>query len=202
MFRNRTGTQREDIGNWTIGESDKLSLKYPSHWDVDVSDSRFDNYELIFTGKTSKSSIRVSDEAIKTTNKVFLKANDPQGYFDIYMMQNSPLPSTAQKIETYPKGKVSIAGLPAYSELYIDDKEEAVLISMAFQEGNDRHYTVFAASPSSNYDKLEPTILEIIKSITPKTMQKPPIGEFDISSNNTNVADKSNKKQPSFMTIE
>ena len=135
--------QVDNAGNWTIGESDKLSFKYPSQWDVNVSDSRFDNYELIFTDKASKSSIRVSDEAIKTTNKIFVKANNPQGYFDIYMMQNSPLPSTAQKIETYPKGKVSIAGLPAYSELYLDDKEYAVLISMAFQQGNDRHYTVF-----------------------------------------------------------
>jgi hypothetical protein len=118
------------------------------------------------------------------------------------MMQNSPLSSNAQKIETYSKGKVSIAGLPAYSELYLDDKEYAVLISMAFQEGNDRHYTIFSTSPSSNYDKLEPTILEIIKSITPKTMQKVPSGEVEISSNNTNAGDKPNKKQPSFMTSE
>jgi hypothetical protein len=28
---------------------------------------------------------------------------------------------------------------------------------------------VFSASPASNYDKLEPTMLEIIKSIIPKT---------------------------------
>ena len=113
---------KDSTRNWINGESDKLSFKYPSHWDVNVSDSRFDNYELIFTDKTSKSSIRVSDEAIKTTNKIFLTANNPQGYFDIYMMQNSPLPSTAQKIETYPKGKVTIAGLQAYSELYLDEK--------------------------------------------------------------------------------
>ena len=51
--------------NWINGESDKLSFKYPSNWDVDISDSRFDNYEFIFTDKTSKSSIRISDEAIK-----------------------------------------------------------------------------------------------------------------------------------------
>ena len=192
----------DSTSNWINGESDKLSFKYPSNWDVNVSDSRFDNYELIFNDRTSKSSIRVSDEAIKTTNKIFLTANNSQGYFDIYMMQNSPLPSTAQKIETYPKGKVTIAGLPSYSELFLDDKEYAVLISMAFQQGNDRHYTVFSASPSSNYDKLELTILEIIKSITPKTTEKLPTGGFEIASNNTNPGDESKKRQPSFMTSE
>ena len=54
---------------------------------------------------------------------------------------------------------------------------------MAFQEGNDRHYTVFSASPSSNYDKLEPTMLEIIKSITPKTNQKPLVEDGEIPPN-------------------
>ena len=127
----------DSTSNWINGESDKLSFKYPSNWDVNVSDSRFDNYELIFNDRTSKSSIRVSDEAIKTTNKIFLRGNNSQGYFDIYMMQNSPFPSTAQKIETYPQGKVTIAGLQAYSELYLDN-EYANLISLAFQKGNDR----------------------------------------------------------------
>lgn len=88
------------------------------------------------------------------------------------MMSNLPLSSNAQKIEPYPKGKVSIAGLPAYSELYLD-QGYAILISLAFPEENDRHYTVFSASPASNYDKLEPTMLKIIKSITPKTIQNP-----------------------------
>ena len=87
-------------------------------------------------------------------------------------MSNSPLSLYSKKIETYPKGKVVIAGLPTYSELYLD-QGYAYLISLAFPKGNDRHYTVFAASPSSNYDKVEPIILEIIKSITPKTIQKP-----------------------------
>jgi hypothetical protein len=122
-----------------------------------------------------------------------LRANNPQGYFDIYMMQNSPLPSNTQKIETYPKGKVSIAGLPALSELYLDEKKNAILISMAFQEGNDRHYTVFSISPSSTYDNIEPIILEIIKSITPKSIQKSS-NEFEISSNNTNPDDESKKR--------
>jgi hypothetical protein len=193
-----------NTGNWTTGEgeSDKLSFKYPSNWNVNVSDSRFDNYEIVFTDKASKSSIRVSDEAIETTNKVFLTANDPQGYFDIYMMQNSPLPSNTQKIETYSKGKVSIAGLPALSELYLDEKENAILISMAFQEGNDRHYTVFSTSPSSTYDNIEPIILEIIKSITPKNIQKTSNEGLEISSNNTNPDGESKKRQPSFMKSE
>jgi len=180
--------------NWINGESDKLSFKHPSNWDVNVSDSRFDNYELIFIDKTSKSSIRVSDEAIETTNKIFLTANNPQGYFDIYMMQNSPLPSTAQKIETYPKGKVTIAGLQAYSELYLDN-EYANLISLAFQKANDRQYIVLSRSPSSQYDNLEPTMLEIIQSITPKTIQKPSDREVEILSNNTDSGDFVNHNQ-------
>ena len=184
---------KDSTSNWINGESDKLSFKYPSNWDVNVSDSRFDNYELIFTDKTSTSSILVSDEAIKTTNKIFLTANNSQGYFDIYMMQNSPLPSTAQKIETYPKGKVTIAGLPTYSELYIDN-EYANLISLAFQKGNDRHYIVLCRSPSSNYDNQEPTIIEIIKSITPKTIQKSSDREVEILSNHKDSGDLVNNQ--------
>ena len=95
--------------------------------------------------------------------------NDPEKYLNIYMMNYSSLSTYARLIEEYPKVKVSIAGLPAYSELYLD-KGYAVLISVTFQEGNDRHYTIFSASPSSNYDKLESTMLEIIKSITPKPL--------------------------------
>ena len=159
--------QEESTVNWTTGESEKLSFKYPNQWEVNVSDSRFDNYELLFWNQANNASIQVSDEAISAMNK-FLLGNNPEGYLDIYMMNNSPLSSDASKIETYPKGKVSIAGIPAYSELYLDQKY-AILISLAFPEGNDRHYTILAASPSSNYDKLEPTMLEIIKSISPKT---------------------------------
>src|SRR5215207_5379367 len=33
--------QVENTGNWIKGESDKLSFKYPSNWDVNVSDNRF-----------------------------------------------------------------------------------------------------------------------------------------------------------------
>ena len=163
--------QENNIGNWRIGASDKLSFKYPSQWNVNVSDSRFDNYELLFRDQANNATIQVSDEAISATNK-FLMGNDPQKYLDIYMMSNSPLSSDNRKIETYPKGKVPIAGLPAYSELYLD-QGYAILISLAFPEGNDRHYTVFSASPASNYDKLEPTMLEIIKLITPKAIQNP-----------------------------
>ena len=57
---------KDSTRNWINGESDKLNFRYPSNWEVNVSSSRFDNYELIFTDKVSKSSIRVSDEAIKT----------------------------------------------------------------------------------------------------------------------------------------
>ena len=177
--------QVENTGNWIIGESDKLNFMYPNNWNVNVSDSRFDNYELLFQDQASNSSIRVSDEAISTTNKI-LHGNNPERYFDSYMMQNLSLSSDASKIETYPKGKVSIAGLPAYSELYLD-KGNAILISLAFQEGNERHYTVFSKSPSSQYDSLEPRMLEIIKSITPKTIQKPSDVQFEISSNNTDA---------------
>ena len=184
---------KDSTRNWINGESDKLNFRYPSNWEVNVSDSRFDNYEVIFRDKGSDSSIRISDEAISTTNKIFLTANNSQGYFDIYMMQNSPLPSTAQKIETYPKGKVTIAGLPSYSELYLDN-EYANLISLAFQKGNDRQYIVLSRSPSSNYENLEPTMLEIIKSIKPKTIQKPSDGEVEIISNNTNSGDLSNNQ--------
>jgi len=100
--------QEDNIGNWTIGESDKLSFKYPNHWNVNVSDSRFDNYELLFRDQASNATIQVSDEAISATNK-FLMGGDPQKYLDMYMMSNSPLSSDNRKIETYPKGKVSIA---------------------------------------------------------------------------------------------
>ena len=177
--------QQDPFRNWIIGESDKLNFKYPSHWDVKISDSRFDDYELIFRDKAGNSSIRVSDEAISTTNKI-LHGNNPERYFDVYMMQNLSLSSDASKIETYPKGKVSIAGLPAYSELYLD-QENAILISLAFQKENDRHYTVIAKSISSTYDSLEPTMLEIIKSITPKTIQKPSNVQLKIGSNITDI---------------
>lgn len=40
--------QVENTGNWIIGESDKLNFMYPNNWNVNVSDSRFDNYELLF----------------------------------------------------------------------------------------------------------------------------------------------------------
>ncbi len=159
--------QLEDTGNWIKGESDNLSFMYPSHWNVDVSDSRFDDYELVFRDKASNASIKVSDEAIKPSDKSHIELGQ-QRYVDVYMMFNLPLSSDANKIDTYPKGKVSIAGLPAYSELYFD-KGYAILVSLAFPEGNDRHYTVFSSSLSSKYDKLEPIMLEIIKSITPKT---------------------------------
>jgi SLAP domain-containing protein len=183
---------KDSSRNWINGESDKLSFKYPSHWDVDISDSRFDNYELIFTDKVSNSSIRVSDEALSSANKILYR-NNTERYSNTYMMQHSPLSTDSSKIDTYPKGKVSIAGLPAYSELYLD-QGNAILISLAFQEGNDRHYTVVSRSPSSNYDNLEPTMLEIIKSITPKTIQKQSDQEVEILSNNTNSDDLGDKK--------
>jgi hypothetical protein len=159
--------QVKDSENWIIGESDKLSFKYPSHWNVNVSDSRFDNYELIFTDKVTNASIQVSDEAIKPIDKIYMH-NGAEGYVDMYMKYNLPLSSDSSRIDTYHKGKVSIAGLPAYSELYLD-QGNAILISLAFPEGNDRHYTVVSKSPSSKYDQLEPIMLEIIKSITQKT---------------------------------
>ncbi len=185
--------QVENTRNWIIGESGKLSFMYPSHWNVNVSSSRFDNYELLFRDKASNASIQVSDEAIKPTEKVFMRT-DPKEYVDFYMKFNLPLSSDASKIETYPKGKVSIAGLPAYSELYLD-KGYAILISLAFPEGNDRHYTVFSASPSSKYDKLEPIMLEIIKSITPKTIQKPSDQEIEIPSNNTDFGNNQDAEE-------
>src|SRR5688500_17146238 len=77
--------QENNNRNWKIGASDKLSFKYPSQWNVNVSDSRFDNYELLFRDQANNATIQVSDEAISTTNK-FLMGNDPQKYLDIYMM--------------------------------------------------------------------------------------------------------------------
>jgi plastocyanin len=174
---------KDSARNWTKGESDTLSFTYPSNWNVNISDSRFDNYELLVRDKASNASIQVSDEAIKPEDKVYIE-NGPEEYVDMYMKYNLPLSSDADKIDTYPKGKVSIAGLPAYSELYLD-QGNAILISLAFQEGNDRHYTVFSASPSSEYDNLEPTMLEIIKSIMPKTVQKSLEREVEIPFNNT-----------------
>ena len=90
---------------------------------------------------------------------------------------------------------MTIAGLPAYSELYLDDKEYAILISLAFPEGNDRHYIVFSASPVSNYDNLEPTMLEIIKSINSKTIQKSLDREIGIPSNSTDLGNNQVKEQ-------
>jgi hypothetical protein len=180
----------ESSKNWINGESNKLSFKYPSHWDVNISNSRFDNYELIFTDKASNSSIQVSDEALSPGNKI-LHGTNLERYFSIYMLQHSPLSKDSNKIDTYPEGKISIAGLPTYSELYLD-QEYAILVSLAFQEGSDRHYTVIAKSPSSNYDNLEPIMLEIIKSITPKTIEKPVEREKEIPSNNTNSIDLGN----------
>ena len=165
--------QEDNPGNWTTGASDKFSFKYPNHWEVNVSDSRFDHYEVLFSEPTTNASITVSDEAINDMYNLY-KYN-PEGYVDSYMTNVlSKSPEDARKIETYPKGNFSIAGIPAYSELYVgEDSRYAVLISLAFQENNERHYTIFASSPESNYDELEPIILEIIKSITPKTIQKP-----------------------------
>ena len=164
--------QTYNTANWTTGESDKLNFKYPNHWEVNVSDSRFDNYELLFSEQASNATIQVADEAINGMNNWY--QYNPEGYFDSYiknMLSNSP--EDAIKIETYPKGNVSIAGIPAYSELYLNvEKQNVGLISLAFQEGNERHYIVFSSSPESNYDELEPTMLEIIKSITPKTKVK------------------------------
>jgi hypothetical protein len=160
----------EETENWIKGESDKLSFMYPNNWNVNISDSRFDNYELLFRDKASNASIQVSDEAIKPIDKRYME-NGPERYVDRYFKFNLPLSSDANKIETYPKGKISIAGLPAYSELYLD-QGNAILISLAFPEGNERQYTIVSKSPSSKYDKLEPIMLEIIKSITPKNIQK------------------------------
>ena len=183
--------QLDNAGNWTIGESEEFNFTYPSKWNVNVSDSRFDNYELLFFDLTSNTSIQISNEAISNTNKI-LMGGDPQKYIDIYMISNSPLSSTAKKIEVYPKGKVSIAGLPAYSELYLD-RGFAVLISLAFPEGNDSHYTIISASPSTLYDDIEPTMFKIIKSITPKTFQKPLDYEGEVSSKSKDVIEDLSK---------
>ena len=191
----------DSTSNWINGESDTLSFKYPNNWEVNISNSRFDDYELIFSDKVSNVSIKVSDETVSSNYKSFLTANNPKGYFDIYMMKKSPLSSTVKKIEVYPKGKFSIAGLEPYSELYLD-KEYAILVSLAFQKDNERHYTIIARAPSSTYDNLEPTMLEIIKSITPKTIQKPPNGEFEISSNNTDSGDLVNNQTTKLLKKE
>jgi hypothetical protein len=177
--------QEENIGNWIKDESDNLSFMYPNHWNVNISDSRFDNYELLFREKASNASIQVLDEGIKPEDKRHIERG-PERYVEMYMRYNLPLSSDADKIATYPKGKVTIAGLPAYSELYLD-QGNAILISLAFPEGNERHYTVVSRSPSSQYDNLESIILEIIKSITPKTIQKPLDQEVEIPLNNTNL---------------
>ena len=100
----------------------------------------------------------------------------------------------AYKIETYPKGKVSIAGLFAYSELYVgEESRHAFLISLAFQETNERHYTIFSSSPDSNYDELEPIMLEIIKLITPKTIKKPLDQDGEIPPNPKDVGNEQGK---------
>lgn len=119
----------------------------------------------MFDLKTN-TSIRVSDEAIRPSLKIFVE-DDPEEYLDGYLAFYSPFSSSSRLIEKYPTGKVTIVGNPASSQLYLDN-EYAVLISLAFQKGNDRHYTIYSASPSYNFDKLEPTMLEIIKSITLK----------------------------------
>ena len=166
-------SQVDNTANWTKAESDKLSFKYPSHWKVNVSDSRFDDYEIQFRDPSNDASILVSDEAINDRYNLFI--DNPEGYFDFYKMNlfSGYQAGDIRKMETYPKGNVSIAGIPAYSELYLNvEKQNVGLISLAFQEGNERHYIVFSSSPESNYDELEPIMLEIIKSITPKTKVK------------------------------
>ncbi len=75
---------------------------YPSSWNVDVSDSRFDNYELLFRDNSSNASIQVSDEAINPRDKMYIELG-PESYVDMYMKFKLPLTSDARKIETYHK---------------------------------------------------------------------------------------------------
>lgn len=182
--------QEDNTGNLTIGESNNLSFKYPSHWEVNISDSRFDNYELLFRDQASNATIYVLDEAIND----YLYHYSPESYFESYIMNYLTKVEDAYKIETYPKGKFSIAGLPAYSQLYVGEESRyAFLISLAFQETNERHYTIFSSSPESNYDELEPTMLEIIKSITPKNIKKPLDQDGEIPPNSTDLGNNQEK---------
>ncbi len=166
-------SQVDNTANWTKAESDKLIFKYPNNWKVNVSNNQFDDYEVQFRDPSTNASILVSNEVINDRYNLF--KNYPEGYFDFYKMNlfSGYQAENIRKIETYPKGNVSIAGIPAYSELYLNvEKQNVGLISLAFQEGNERHYTVLSTSPEPYYDELEPTMLKIIKSITPKTKVK------------------------------
>ena len=75
-------------------------------------------------------------------------------------------------VETYQYGETTIGELPAYTELYSMKpdyiNEYGTLISMAFYDDNTKFYNVMIGSPVSNYEKIEPLVFEILKSITLK----------------------------------
>jgi hypothetical protein len=159
-----------DKTNWISGESDTVTLQYPPGWQFTLPTSKFEVNDFQLKEPITNTLIQGSAGKIKSE---YLQEN-PELYYNSYINGATSEMIDAYNVESYPHGEVTIAGLPAYSELYSMELDYTsgdkfgALISMVFYDDNTKYYTVMSGGPVSEYEKMEPIMFEILKSITLK----------------------------------
>ena len=159
-----------DKTNWLTGESDTVILQYPPEWQLTLPTSKFDVNDFQLKEPMTNTLIQGSSGTLKSE---YMQEN-PELYYNSYVNGATSEMIGAHNVESYPYGEITISELPAYSELYsmevdyISGEKYGALISMIFYDDNTKYYNVISGSPVSEYEKIEPIMFEILKSITLK----------------------------------
>jgi hypothetical protein len=156
--------------NWLTGETDFITFQYPPGWELKVTTSRFDVQDFQLLEPITNTLIQGSKGEIETE---YYQEN-PENYYDLFIIGSKNSIIGEHKVQSYPYGEITIGELPAYAELYsgkfdyLSKDKFGVLISMIFYDDNSKYYSIISGGPVSEYDKMEPIMLEIMKSITLK----------------------------------
>ena len=159
-----------DKTNWLTGETDSVTFQYPPGWELKESTSRFDVQDFQLLEPITNTLIQGSKGEIESE---YYQEN-PANYYDLIIIGAKNSMIGEHKVQSYQYGEIMIGELPAYAQLYsgkldyLSKEKFGFLISMIFYDDNSKYYSMMSASPVSEYDKMEPVILEIMKSIALK----------------------------------
>ncbi|MGD1838330.1 MAG: hypothetical protein ACPKPY_09790 [Nitrososphaeraceae archaeon] len=157
-----------DPSNWFEYEDDKITMKYPPNWQIERSTSKFDVSDfhaidrvnkIIFQGLSND----FGDEYSKsiTDKEIYESAKD---LFFGETVSN-------RHIESYEKGDFSIGDKESFADLYsvkyeIGGYDFGVLFVMSIYD--NKYYSIQASVLQENYEDVEQTIHDVIRSISLK----------------------------------